>query len=197
MKFSFLGTKIEVTFLFAAFLCLMLLTDKSGLFLPTFCAVILHEAGHLFCMWVLGIAPLSIKLIPASVRITEKFGASDKNEIAVLLCGPALNFAAFLCLYLNFSLYNRPRVLYFAAANLILGAFNLLPVKGLDGGSIIENILLKKFSVGTAEKTVFFVSLTVCAAFVFLFTFTLLRGKFNPSFLLIALYIIICTVMNK
>ena len=52
MKFTFLGTKIYVSFFFTAAITVMLATDRTGYMLPTLFAVIIHEAAHLFVMWV-------------------------------------------------------------------------------------------------------------------------------------------------
>ena len=70
MKIRFLGTEIYISFLFMALICIMLATDRTGLLMPTLFAVLMHEIGHLFAMWLLDCEPKQIRLIPASVQIT-------------------------------------------------------------------------------------------------------------------------------
>lgn len=57
MKFKFLGIEIYVSFLFAAILVIMLATDRTGLLLPSLFAIFVHEAAHLFAMWIVDCTP--------------------------------------------------------------------------------------------------------------------------------------------
>ena len=123
MKFRLFGTEIYISFLFAAVITVMLATDKTGLIIPALFAVIMHEIGHLFAMWVLECAPKRIKLIPASVQITSSFSGRYKNDIIVAVCGPAVNFVLFFTLYFNYLAFKNQLVLYCALLNLIIGLF--------------------------------------------------------------------------
>lgn len=197
MKFTVFGVKIEITFLFCAVLCFLLLTDRTGLIIPVLAASLIHEAGHLFCMWAADCAPISIKLIPASVQITRHYKSSVNRDIAVSFCGPLVNICVFAALYLNYNLYKRDYILTFAAVNLIIGLFNLLPINGLDGGSVLVLLLSKKMHTFKAESIVFFIGIFVSSA-VFLFgVYLYLSGKFNLSVIIMAVYLFICTFIKK
>ena len=76
MRFKLFGTEFYISFLFAAVITAMLAFDRTGFILPLFFAVLVHELGHLTAMWVLDCAPKRIRLIPAAVEITAKFGNS-------------------------------------------------------------------------------------------------------------------------
>ncbi len=143
MKFKLFGTEIYISFLFAALITVMLLTDKTGYMLPALFAVLLHETGHLFMMWVIDCAPKRIKLIPASIQITTPFQKRYRNDILIAASGPVVNIILFLTLYFNFLAFGNQITLYFALLNLVIALFNLLPVKGLDGGTILFCILAK------------------------------------------------------
>ena len=80
MRFKLLGTEIYISFLFTAIITLMILFDRTGMAVPTICAVILHETAHLFAMWALDCAPKKVKLIPASVQITTSFTKKTVNK---------------------------------------------------------------------------------------------------------------------
>ena len=78
MRFSLFGTKIYISFFFCAVFTLMLAFDRTGLILPTFFAVVVHEIGHLFAMWALDCEPKQIKLIPSSVQVVSSFSKRYK-----------------------------------------------------------------------------------------------------------------------
>lgn len=197
MKFKLFGTEIYVSFLFCATLSFMICTDRTGLVIPTLLAVVLHEAGHLFAMYLYECPPISIRLIPASVQITEKLFVPDKKSIKILLAGPLLNIAAGLTAFLNYGIYKAPFALEFSVINFALGLFNLLPVCGLDGGSVLTIILkprTKRFSAETIIKIItaaigFF---TLAAALYLYFT-----DNFNLSVLIAALYFFVCCLLKN
>ncbi len=197
MKFSFFGIKTEVTFAFFAVLCVMLLFDKSGLFIPVFTAAVLHETGHIFCMWVQNNAPTEIKLIPAGVKIYAKQGKTYIRDIWVSLCGPLVNILAFLGLYLNYFLYQKERVLYFAVSNLILGVINLLPVKGLDGGNILLFAVSKRKGCNKGERALFVSSVLVLFIILTVIFYLGFRKQFNLSLLIIFLYLFTLFILKR
>ena len=196
MRFKIFGTEIYISFLFAVVISIMLLTDKTGMALPCLFAVLMHEIGHLFCMWVLDNSPKSVKLIPASVQITSSFSGSYKKDLTVALMGPCVNFILFFTLYLNYLVFHNETTLYYAVINLIIGLFNMLPVKGLDGGTILFCILSKKYDFNRCCLIIKL--LTFAIAIITLITaITLtLNGKINISLYIIATYLFI-TVLLK
>ena len=113
------------------------------------CAVILlaaliHEIGHIFAAYVLGIkiTGFGIDLIGASIT-TAGLG-SYRDEIILAGAGPLANLigiAAFYPLYRYHDIHNCSLASYFylfCGACLCLMIINLLPVKGFDGGRILH-----------------------------------------------------------
>lgn len=99
-------------------------------------ACIWHELGHLAVMKITGIPVKKAVFYGAGIKIVtdrqleySRFGIG----FAVLIAGSAANFAAAAVLYRCGSMDIR----LFAAVNLVIGAFNLLPLQNLDGGKII------------------------------------------------------------
>lgn len=197
MKFKFLGTEIYISFLFSAVLSFMLVTDRSGLALPTLFAVFIHESGHLLAMWAAGCQPKAIRLIPASVQIIREIPLiKTKQSVAISLCGPAANIIVFLSLFANFYLFKSESSLRFAILNLILAVFNLLPVYGLDGGDLLCLILTKENDIYKAHQTVKIIT-AVFALLAFLaFIWLLFGGNLNLSVLIIAIYLVICCTLK-
>ena len=197
MRFKFLVTEIYISFLFMAIITLMLAFDKTGLILPTLFAVSLHETGHLFMMWVKGMAPKRIKLIPSSVQITNSFSRCYRNDIIIALAGPAVNFLFFAVLYYNYLCFKNEGTLYFALLNLLIGGYNLLPIKGLDGGTVLYTVLCNFADVNKAELVLklisFFAGVTAILAAVTLH----LRGKLNPSLYIMGIYILVTSLIKR
>lgn len=197
MKFSFLGIKIHISFLFCVVLCICLLTDKSGMATQTLLSITLHEAGHIFCMWVMDCAPKEIRLIPASVKVIRSFNVGIKQEFWILFMGPCVNFVISLCAFINYSFYNRKNVLNFCLINAVLGLFNILPVKGLDGGDMLFITASKRFGICKANIIVNTVSLCFAAVVLIFGGWILAFKKANPTLLIAGVYMIFCTLLCK
>lgn len=197
MKIKVFGTEIYISFLFAALIAFLLATDRTGLIIPTLFASAIHEGGHLFAMWICECQPKSIRLIPTSMQIVRGFSSKPKGEIAIALLGPAANIAVFLCLLINFFLFGNEDILIFALINLILAIFNLLPVTGLDGGTVLKNIIARKTDLYTAERKVRIVTLILAAIILFAGVYIALSGKFNISVFIMAVYLFICAVVRR
>ena len=196
MRFRLFGTQIYVSFLFVAIIAFMIATDRTGLILPTVFAIAVHETGHLFAMWVTECEPKSVRLIPASVQIVRKMSPKPNGEISVSVMGPVANLLLFAVLYINYRLFGNLHILEFAFLNLIICIFNLLPVKGLDGGSILKELLIKKISEQKAEIIITATSLFTASAAVILGVVTTYESNFNISIFAVAIYITVCTLMK-
>ncbi len=196
MKFKLFGTEIYISFLFAALITFMIATDRTGLIIPTFFAVVLHEIGHLFAMWVTECSPRSINLIPASVEIVRSFSKKKYGETVIAICGPAANFIVFLGTYINYLKTNNETVITFGLLNLIIGLFNLLPVWRLDGGTVLFNIINRFFGALKAERAVKITTLVTAVSIIILGIFATIKGFFNPSIFIIAVYLLISVIIK-
>ena len=196
MKFKIFGTEIYLSFLFFAFLTLMLATDKTGFLLPMFFAVLMHEIGHLFIMWVLDCSPKSIRLIPASVQIVNSFSRGYKNDILIALAGPLVNVLFFSVLYYNYLCFGNEFTLYFALLNLLIGIFNLLPVKGLDGGTIVFSLLCKFTNINRAVLILKLITAIFALAIILLAVLFSINGKINLSLYIMGIYLLITCLMK-
>lgn len=196
MRLKLFGTNIYVSFLFAALIALLLATDRTGLAVPTLFAVFVHETGHLFAMWVLDCAPKSIKLIPAGIQITRSPFERYKKDVAVALVGPLVNLVIFITLYINYLCFKNEITLIYALINLIVGVFNLLPVKGLDGGTILYSLVASRAGINKAALILRLItSLLAVGIFIAAVTLTL-RGRVNLSMYIMALYLFLGVIIK-
>ena len=146
MEFEWGGTRYSFTFGFFAVLALWLLCDRSGLGLPALGGVLVHEGGHILVMRLTGARILAMRFCAVGVRLEKRGLLSYGRETAVYLGGVAANLLAagvsvLLCGWNGF-----------AAVNLALCIFNLLPVGRLDGGVLLGLALCR---AGKPEQAAF------------------------------------------
>ncbi|MBQ6815923.1 MAG: site-2 protease family protein [Clostridia bacterium] len=196
MKFSVLKTKIEISFLFIALLSLVILTDTTGLIIPTVIAVTLHEFSHLLAMNYFGCSPKKIKIIPAAIEITRDFCQKNSQEIIISLAGSVANILTFLITY--FFLFKGKNMFFlnFAGVNFVIGFFNLLPLKSLDGGNILFKILCFKFSTEKSERILNIINFIIGLAGIFVGIFLIINGKINFSVIIMSIYIILTVIIK-
>ena len=131
-------SRVTVSFWFFALAAACALTgqDVCGLLL----AAAIHETGHLAAMACCGgrverfeLGAFGAKILPRYPKVP-----SAARELAVLSAGPAAGIAAGAAA----ALLGFWR---FAEINWFLSGFNLLPLPGLDGGSILSLVLCALF----------------------------------------------------
>ena len=196
MAFKILNTKIHISFVFAALICFMLATDRTGYLIPCMLAIILHELGHLFTMWLFECSPKEIKFVPTSIEIVRSFSAKPYGETIIAVMGPVVNLFISQIFYINYLIYEKNSFIVFSLLNLIIGLFNLLPVKGLDGGTILFNITAKKKNLETATKLLSIVTLIFGFIILTFAFFLVFNGSFNPSIFIIAIYLLISAIIK-
>lgn len=196
MRFRLFGTEFYVSFLFAAVITAMLAFDRTGFILPLFFAVLIHELGHLAAMWVLDCAPKRVRLVPAAVEITTKIGTGAGHEIIIALCGPAVNLLMFGTLFINYLAFGNDGYLTVGLINLLIGVFNLIPVTGLDGGTVLFNIICRKAEPSRAGLIMRIINFSVAAAALAAAIILCLKGEFNLSFFILALYLFVMSIIK-
>ena len=108
-------------------------------------AAALHELGHWIALRILGAkaAALRLSVLGAAMEV-DSGRLSYGGELAAVLAGPAANLLAALVL----TALGGERWPAAVGANLVLCAFNLLPVRPLDGGRALY--LLVSWAAGPA-----------------------------------------------
>lgn len=105
-------------------------------------AAAIHEGGHWLALRLLGAKILGLRIgVLGAVLETDSRGLSYGGELIAVLAGPGANLAAALVL----TALDREML---AGAHLVLGAFNLLPVRPLDGGRALY--LAVSWALGSA-----------------------------------------------
>ena len=107
-------------------------------------AAAIHELGHWLVLRHWGVQTSCLRLtVFGAEMVSVSAGLSYGKELAAVLAGPLANLLWGLVLACLGGTWAVP-----AGANLILCAFNLLPVRPLDGGRAVE--LLVSWAAGPA-----------------------------------------------
>ncbi|MCL2636757.1 MAG: site-2 protease family protein [Oscillospiraceae bacterium] len=188
IEFSFRGKKkFAVDFTFFAAIALFFYFDESGFGIMGICACAIHEIGHLIALFIEKRDFDSVLLYGGGVKI--KFKKNLESSVFLIIAGSLLNFIIFTVLYFTFSEIFELQIL--AITNLIIGIFNLLPVRYFDGGNLLEKVLIKIFptqnvlmilrktEIITAFFTIVLIIVTACLKYI------------NLSALIVIMYIII------
>lgn len=144
-----LSAKISVSpflLLYLSVVFLLFPPQSSAAFLL---AAVLHEGGHLLCLFALR-APLhKIRFSPGGAAIlTSSATLSYSAEAALYLCGPICN----LCALVPSLFFSAPFFSLFFAANLLSACYNLLPILPLDGAKALFCLLSPRLGEQKATR---------------------------------------------
>ncbi|MBL9216138.1 MAG: site-2 protease family protein [Opitutaceae bacterium] len=127
-----------------------------GLILLFFGCVVLHELGHSLTARRYGVRVPRILLLPiGGMAEFDRIPRRPAEELLITLAGPAVNFVLAALLWplagllpgllpASAAALAGPVAAELAWANLLMGAFNLLPVFPMDGGRIFRALLALK-----------------------------------------------------
>ena len=158
-----------------------LLSGAGEVFPLMVLAAMLHELGHLAALRLVGAAVEGIAFTSfgAEIRADTRYLPYGK-DILCTLAGPAVNLAAALI----FARTAGDHLL--AGANFVQGAFNLLPLTGLDGARALHLFLSWLMGPICADRVSRWVELC-CAAFITLLALYLIARHHTGGFLLFAM----------
>ncbi|MGG5781392.1 stage IV sporulation intramembrane metalloprotease SpoIVFB [Bacillus albus] len=149
IKYRDVLTKISVHPLFWFIIVIGIFTARFKELLLLFCIVLIHELGHAFAAAHYNWRIKKIQLLPFGgvAELEEHGNKSLKEELVVVIAGPiqhiwmmAVGYILFETGWLGAELYY-----FFMWNNIIILAFNLLPIWPLDGGKVLFNVLSYRF----------------------------------------------------
>ena len=191
MMFNVFGIKVEITFLFVAFIAFILSLKAPSNVLITVLSSLIHEFGHLIMMLAIGNKPKIVRFELTGINIirNQEFGISNKNEVIISLGGPIANAIIFVFCCILLCFYNNDSIMTFACINLILMTFNLLPVKRLDGGSALYYLLVQKFDISFSSKLLKVTSIFFIGIIFIWGIYVFVASKYNISIIMIAIFL--------
>ena len=178
--------KAEISPLLPVLLAVFILFSPAELLLALLSAAAFHELGHALALRCCGghVKCLRLTVLGAEMVLADASRLSYGAELLVTLAGPAVNLG--LCAALSV-LGARWEALYlFAAAQLVLGLYNLLPIRPLDGGRALWLLCAWCLDPFAADRLAGLVDGTFSGALLALGLWTWLR-RGTPFLLLAAL----------
>lgn len=182
--------KIKFDYSFIALWSFFYFFDEDGLLPIFFLAAAIHEMGHYIALKMSGGHLHFLKLSAFGAEMRISMSESYLCELFVLIAGPAFNFiAAYIFSVLGFDVA--------AGASFILGAFNLLPAKPLDGGKILEAFLclspLEQYAETISDiiSTIIAISVFITGSVVLLYT------RCNLSIFLVGAFLLTGQLSSK
>lgn len=138
-------------FLFVCVLTLFFLLDQSGTATLALTVAVMHEIGHLIAMTLLETPPSRLSFHLFGVRLEQSHGLVPAGKEAIILVsGSAVNLLT--CGVLLLTTQSSPARDLFAGMHLTIGIINLLPVRGLDGGGLLELALTQRLPLWQGER---------------------------------------------
>lgn len=196
MSLRLWGVDLYVSVPFTVTLAFLLLCDQTGLMSASLFAVLFHEAGHFCMMKILRCEPKSVKLSASGILISGASFCTFKDNILIAASGPFVNLWLTVLLWLVGRATNSYYLLCLAAVQFVVGFVNLLPVKGLDGGTVFFN-LLSKFKFRNAGLICSFISIFFACSVLVFGTYIAVINVNNPSLLLLGIYLIVINLMKR
>ncbi len=172
-------------FLFIIIFCITKQIEIYGIIM--FFALI-HEIAHLITGICLKLKPKSLSIMPFGLTVTFEDYDLLKipiKRVIIALAGPAINILIAIILGVIAETKHMETVIY---SNLLIGAFNLIPVYPLDGGQIVKNLIHIKYNLKIANKITLIISKTIVILLTFVSSIAILYFK-NIAILVIIAYL--------
>ncbi len=168
-------------------ICFMLL-NNGPLFPCALIAALLHECAHIAAIYLSGARVVRLGIYPFGAEIVSGGRLlSYGQSLFVALSGVTVNFLCATVLLL-------PRAPYtlqvFGICSLGLGLFNLLPLKRLDGGEVVENLCALFLPLDRVPSYCRLFAFLGAAVLLLVCLFGIFFAHLNPLFLLLSLYLL-------
>lgn len=197
ISLNIFGIEFRVSVGFMCMLGLMLYIDKTGLMVYTLEATLIHEMGHLIMFCLFGCRLKKVELKVGAAIIGGDFATTKGKTILVLLGGSAMNFCFCAMYILGYYFFGGSLILNKGLVMFVIGVFNLLPIKGLDGGDIIYHTLQGCVSQFWAKKIVFIISAVLIGGLFLLGIWVFFFYGYNPAIILMAIYLFFSILLGK
>lgn len=195
ISFRLFKIDIHIKFMFVALITIFLLVDKTGISVIALLCCLIHELGHIIMFFLVGYRPLSLTFDLTGICLTKpSIKLSYFKEFLVQIAGSLTNFLVFI--FLSNTISEITLTSIFATTHLVIGIFNLLPLKSFDGGKILEMTLLQFFSVNTSQKVCTFIDFLCILILLAISIFGFFYNKKSFTLIVITIYLMITALIK-
>ncbi|MEG0693256.1 MAG: site-2 protease family protein [Oscillospiraceae bacterium] len=195
LRFKLGKLHVQIDFMFVAVVTIFLIVDTTGISSIALLACFIHELGHIVMFLAVGYTPQKLTFELTGIRLTKPIQElSAGKELLVQLAGSTTNLLIFF--FLIKTIESISFLSLFAVTHLVLGVFNLLPLKSFDGGKILELILsfflcenVTQKICSIADFICIFLMLIVCV-------FMIITSKNSFTLLMITIYLMISSLIK-
>lgn len=178
---------------FLLLVALLVLLDSSGLLLPLFISMAVHELGHFLAVKLFGgrVSKLKFEFIGLEMDCDTE-NVPYWGEIIIAVSGPLFSLIlAYAAAYYG-KYYCSQDAYYLAGVSFVLGLFNSLPVRQLDGGRALYMLTAWIFGMNIAEIVVCAVSCVTLFLLLIAGVTLLIVSGWNFTLLAFALWLFLC-----
>ncbi len=195
ISFNLFGIKIKIKFMFVALITISLIVDKTGIAVIALLACLIHELGHIIMFCVVGYKPISLSFELTGICLTKPTSQlSYPKEVMVQLAGSAMNFIMFALLCKSMTEISFTSI--FATTHLVVGIFNLLPLKNFDGGKLLEITLLRFMSIKTTDFICTFIDLTCIFLLLIASVYSFFVEERSLTLIVITIYLMVTALIK-
>ena len=182
LRFKLFGVFIKIDFWFVALVTFFLLTDQTGVSAFALLSCFIHELGHLVMFFAVGYTPKALVFELTGIRLIKPEQAlTPWRDVLVQLAGSATNLLVFFLLSGTLNAVSIWSI--FATIHLLLGIFNLLPLKSLDGGKLLSLLCLRFLGERATEVISSTADILTTALLFGIALYSLFTGERNTTFL--------------
>ncbi len=195
MKIRNKETVLKIDISFAATVTLMLILDDSGICATALFCCLVHEIGHIICLYLMGEKALFLRLSFYGIKLERRSGSfTPDDDLIVFAAGPAANLilsAFLLCFFKNNGGFYTTALL-----NISVALFNLIPCRPLDGGNMVYSVLRRFMREENADKICAVISACVLIPLC-VFGIWLMLSKSNFTLIGVSFYLTAVSFFDK
>ncbi len=198
MKIKLFNINIEFKIGFFIYIYFFILMDKSGFYDYFVISVILHELAHIVTMLYYKINIEKIVFCLSGIYIiSDKLENKNiKKQFAVMIAGSFFNLFLALFFYI-LGLFGNIYFISFSATNLIIGAYNLFLINGLDGADILNLVLRYFFDYDTTNRIYKTVIVIFEISALILLVYLAFKKTINYLFLFIFISLLLVNILYE
>lgn len=199
MTFRLFGIQIKVSYSSVLLFTIAVISSvREDLIILFLISSLLHEVGHLVFIITFCGKPqrLSISLTEFNISC-DMSKLSFFQELLISTSGFVTNFFLSLVSFLFYLCFKSHLFYDFSAVNILIGIFNILPIKSLDGEAVLSNILSRRLSSETVDTIITFLSVIFLIPIAILGFMTLFTTVNNYSLLFVFIYLISIIIFKE